>query len=81
MTRGVLAAAGVLMAFAGTGAFVLREHHYLQTLWLLLFTWAVYVVLVWKPKSVKAFFGYAFGEAVGTVILRMLLGFFASLAP
>jgi hypothetical protein len=81
VTRGPLAAALALVAFAGLGAFGLREHHYVQTVWLLLFTWAAYVVLVWKPKSVKAFFGYAFGEAVGTVILRMLLGFFASLAP
>jgi hypothetical protein len=52
-----------------------REHNYAQAVWLLLFTWAVCLILVWKPKSVKAFFGSAFGEVVGTAIVRMVAGF------
>jgi hypothetical protein len=71
VTRGLLAVVLALIALAGLGAFMLREHNYAQAVWLLLFTWAVCVIVYWKPKSVKTFFGCAFGEA----ILRVVLGF------
>lgn len=63
-----------LTTAAALGAVVLREHHYAQALWLLLATFVVCIILLWRPISVREFCGYAMGEVIGTAVARLVGG-------